>query len=74
MAPVGASGLGETTARDRPEDGGLSAEDVERVARRVVEILADEAIREVAWDVVPDMAEIVIKDRIRELEAEAEAE
>jgi CheY-like chemotaxis protein len=50
----------------------LSDADVDRVARRVVELLSPETVREVAWDVVPDLAEIVIKDRIRELEAEVD--
>ncbi len=50
----------------------LSDGDVERIARKAVELMADETVREVAWDVIPDMAEIVIKGRIRELEAEAE--
>jgi CheY-like chemotaxis protein len=52
--------------------GALSDSDVDRVARRVVEMLSEQAVREVAWEVIPDLAEIVIKDRIRELEAEAE--
>lgn len=50
--------------------GRLSDEDVERVARRVVELLGDHAVKEVAWEVVPDMAELVVKDRLRELERE----
>ncbi len=55
-------------------DGGaaLSDEDVDRIARRVVELAGGDIVREVAWDVVPDMAEIAIKDRIRQLESEAE--
>jgi hypothetical protein len=27
-------------------------------------------VREVAWEVVPDLAEVVIKDRLRELESQ----
>ena len=50
----------------------LSAEDVDRIARRVVEILSEKVVREVSWEVVPDLAEVIIKDRIRELEREAE--
>jgi CheY-like chemotaxis protein len=46
----------------------LSDEDVERIARRVVELIGDQTVREISWDVIPDLAEIVIKDRIRELE------
>jgi len=52
--------------------GALSEEDVERIARRVVEILGDRIVREVAWDVVPDLAEVVVKERLRELEAQVE--
>ena len=53
-------------------NGGLSDEDVDRIARRVVELLGDKAVRDVAWEVVPDLAEVVIKDRLRELESQAE--
>ena len=51
---------------------GLSEEDVDRIARRVVE-LASDRLEQIAWEVVPDMAEIVVRQRIRELEAETEA-
>jgi CheY-like chemotaxis protein len=50
----------------------LSDDDVDRIARRVVELLGDKAVRDVAWEVVPDMAEVVIKDRLRELESQVE--
>ncbi len=51
----------------------LSDEDVERIARKVLE-LASERLERIAWEVIPDMAEIVVRERIRELEAEAEGE
>ena len=50
----------------------LTDEDVERIARRVVELIGDQTVREISWDVIPDLAEIVIKDRIRELESQVE--
>ncbi|MDX1503374.1 MAG: response regulator [Thermoanaerobaculia bacterium] len=53
-------------------DRQLSDEEVDRVARRVVELLAPDTVREVAWEVVPDLAEVVIKDRLRELEGQVE--
>jgi CheY-like chemotaxis protein len=54
-------------------DGGLSDADVDRIARRVVELLGDRAVRDVAWEVIPDLAEVVIRDRLRELESQAES-
>jgi CheY-like chemotaxis protein len=50
----------------------MSEEDVDRVARRVIELLSEEVVREIAWDVIPDLAEIVIKDRLRELESQVD--
>ena len=55
-----------------PERAPLSDEDVDRIARRVAELLGEQGVREVAWEVIPDLAEIVIKDRIRELESQVE--
>jgi CheY-like chemotaxis protein len=51
----------------------LSDADVDRIARRVVELLGDKAVRDVAWEVVPDLAEVVIRSRLRELETQAES-
>lgn len=34
--------------------------------------MSERVVREVAWDVIPDLAEVVIRDRIRELEADLE--
>ena len=48
----------------------LTDEQVDRIARRVVELLGETIVREVAWEVIPDMVEVVVKERIRELEAE----
>jgi CheY-like chemotaxis protein len=53
-------------------DGRLSDEDVDRIARRVVELLGEKTVRDVAWEVIPDLAEVVIRDRLRELESQVE--
>jgi len=50
----------------------LSEDDIDRIARRVIE-LASDRLEQIAWEIVPDMAEIVVRQRVRELEAEAEA-
>ena len=76
-AVAGAAGWAAATpAAEQPPatlgNGGLSDEEVERIARRVVELIGDRLVREVAWEVIPDMAELVIKDRVRELERQLE--
>lgn len=65
VASVAAEGAGNG-------GGPLSDEDVERIARRVAELLGERVLREVAWDVVPDLAEVVVKERLRELESQVE--
>ncbi len=67
-APATAVPAAAAPSSAAPANGGLSDADVDRIARRVVELLGDQLVREVAWEVVPDMAELVIKDRLRELE------
>jgi CheY-like chemotaxis protein len=61
------------TAPEEASDMGLSDDDVDRIARRLLE-LAGDRIEHIAWDVIPDMAEVVVRERVRELEAETERE
>lgn len=67
VAPEPASAA-EVIAADAP----LSEEDVERIARKVVELLGEDIVREISWEVIPDLAEIVIKSRLRELEEQVD--
>jgi CheY-like chemotaxis protein len=57
-----------------PVRGGISLSDadVERIARRVAELVGEQVVRDVAWEVIPDLAEVLITDRLRELEAQIE--
>jgi CheY-like chemotaxis protein len=71
-APAPAAPPATASAASAPANGALSDADVDRIARRVVELIGEQAVREVAWEVVPDMAELVIKDRLRELERQLE--
>ncbi len=61
---------GQTTSEEAAGTG-LSDDDVDRIARRLLE-LASDRIEHIAWDVIPDMAEVVVRERVRELEADAE--
>ncbi|HQT93965.1 MAG: hypothetical protein B7Z61_05540 [Acidobacteria bacterium 37-71-11] len=51
----------------------LSDEQIERIARRVVELAAPQLER-IAWEVIPDLAEMLVRKRIAELEKAAEEE
>lgn len=51
----------------------LTPEQTDAIARRVLE-LARPLIEQIAWEVIPDMGEMLIRARIRELEAVAEQE
>jgi len=62
--PAASNGAGRVDA--------LSDADVDRIARRVVDLLGDQVIREVAWEVVPDLAEVAVRDRLAELEGQIE--
>jgi CheY-like chemotaxis protein len=44
----------------------LSPEMIDVIARRAVEMLSEQVIREIAWEVVPDLAELLIKRRLEE--------
>ena len=50
--------------------GELSPEMIDAVARRVVEMMSDKVVREVAWDVVPDLAELLIKRQLEDKESQ----
>ena len=60
-------------AASAPTGNGLSDGDVDRIARRVAELLSDKILKEVAWEVLPDLAEVVVRERIHELERQVES-
>lgn len=49
-----------------PEAGGLSPDTIEAIARRMVEQMSDKVIREIAWEVVPELSELLIKRKLEE--------
>lgn len=71
--PPTTTAVEEQETRDIVVASPLSDEDVDRIARRVLELAADR-IEQVAWEVIPDVAEVAVRERIRELEAEFETE
>ena len=48
----------------------LSPQMIDAIARRVVEMMSDKVVREVAWEVVPDLAELLIKKQLEEKESQ----
>jgi len=48
--------------------GPLSDDDIDRIARRVLELSGERIVRRIAWDVVPELAERLVKERLDELE------
>jgi len=50
--------------------GQLSPEMIDAIARRAVEMMSDKVVREIAWEVVPDLAELLIKRQLEEKESQ----
>ncbi|HYE15851.1 MAG TPA: hypothetical protein VD968_15515, partial [Pyrinomonadaceae bacterium] len=46
--------------------GRLSPEEVDAIARRVVELMSDRVVREIAWEVVPELAERLTRRKLEE--------
>lgn len=44
----------------------LSPAAIEAIAKRVVERMSDKAVRDIAWEVVPELAELLIKRKLEE--------
>ena len=59
-----------TPASTSAKGGELTDEQIDRIARRVVQMMSDQVVRTIAWEVIPDLAEMVVKERIRQLENE----
>lgn len=44
----------------------LTEDQLDALTRAVVERLSDRVLREIAWEVVPEMAEMIVRERLRE--------
>jgi CheY-like chemotaxis protein len=47
---------------------GLSDDEIDRIARRVLELSGERIVRKIAWDVVPELAERLVRERLDELD------
>jgi CheY-like chemotaxis protein len=57
----------QATAPFRSEGAeGLSPAAIDAIARRLVEQMSDKVIREIAWEVVPELSELLIKRKLDE--------
>ncbi len=45
---------------------GLSPAAIDAIARRAVEYMSEKVVREIAWEVVPELAEVLIKRKLEE--------
>ncbi len=61
-----AVGEARSGVEESPRAGQLSPEQVDAIARRVVELMSDKVVREIAWEVVPELAELLIRQRLDE--------
>ncbi|MDQ3804514.1 MAG: hypothetical protein M3416_11860, partial [Acidobacteriota bacterium] len=61
-----AMGEARTGVEEGVRPAQLSPETIEAIARRVVELMSEKVVREIAWEVVPDLAELLIKRRLDE--------
>jgi CheY-like chemotaxis protein len=56
----------EETEAMLASDSALSPAVIDAIARRVVEQMSDKLIREIAWEVVPELSELLIKRKLNE--------
>lgn len=64
--PVATEGVGATTAPTVASD--LTPEQIDSIARRAVELLSEKVVQQIAWEVVPQLAELMIKRKLEEKE------
>lgn len=53
------------------EPGELTDDQIDRIARRVVQLMSQDVVKNIAWEVIPDLAEMVVRERVRQLESES---
>jgi hypothetical protein len=65
--PVEAAPISQAEEQEPTEtDQALSPAVIDAIARRAVELLSEKVVREIAWEVVPELAELLIKKKLEE--------
>lgn len=70
-APIGVSDDSEEVEPAQAQAQALQPADIDAIARAVVSRLSERVLREIAWDVVPDLAEMIVRERIKDLERDS---
>ncbi len=65
-APVAITSPGVSPGVTPGSAGELSPEMIDAIARRAVELMSEKAVQEIAWEVVPQLAELMIKRKLEE--------
>lgn len=65
-----AAAAADSPSAQPASSGALTTEQLDHIARRVVELLSEKAVRDIAWEVIPDLAQSIVRERIKELESD----
>jgi hypothetical protein len=68
LVPSCSASVSAEPPRGAPGSLRFSTEDLDLLVRAVAERLTEQVVREIAWEIVPDLAESIIRERIRQLE------
>ena len=69
-APEPVAAPAAAPVRELPVEAALDSDTVTKIARLVVEKLSEKVIRDIAWEVVPDLAETLIRQEIEKRKAD----
>ena len=48
--------------------GGITEEDIDRIADRVIQRLSAQVIESIAWDIVPDITEKIVREELKRID------
>jgi CheY-like chemotaxis protein len=50
------------------QPGGITEEDIDRIADRVIQRLSSQVIESIAWDIVPDITEKIVREELKRID------